>query len=187
MKNLRTYFDNFVKLSDEEWKAFELCLTEETVLKKQLILSEGEVCDFTAFIVKGMFRFYRVIGGTDTITGFFFDGDFVTNYRSFLTGRPSDHFIEAMEDAVVHKINLHQLRSLYDKHQAIERLGRLIAEKLYLIVAERLDSFMFASPAERYQSLMERNSQLLQDVPQYMIASYLGVKPETLSRIRKRK
>ncbi len=81
---------------------------------------------------------------------------------------------------------MQELNSLYDKHKNIERLGRLIAENLYLMVASRLDSFMFQTPEERYKSLIERNSRLLQDVPQYMIASYLGVKPETLSRIRGR-
>jgi CRP-like cAMP-binding protein len=92
-----------------------------------------------------------------------------------------------MQDANIYKINLQELKSLYDKHKNIERLGRLIAENLYLSVANRLDSFLFLTPEERYKILIERNSKLLQEVPQYMIASYLGVKPETLSRIRTRK
>lgn len=92
-----------------------------------------------------------------------------------------------MQDSVIYKINLQELQLLYDKHQNIERLGRLIAENLYLTVANRLDSFMFETPKDRYKALIDRNSRLLQDVPQYMIASYLGVKPETLSRIRARK
>jgi CRP-like cAMP-binding protein len=125
--------------------------------------------------------------GEAKITAFFFQGDFVSNYRSFLTGKPSDHFIEAMQDAAIYKINLQELKSLYDKHKNIERLGRLIAENLYLSVANRLDSFLFQTPEERYKTLIERNSRLLQEIPQYMIASYLGVKPETLSRIRTRK
>jgi hypothetical protein len=76
---------------------------------------------------------------------------------------------------------------LYDKHQTIERLGRLIAENLFLVVANRLDFFMFKTQAERYEDLVKRNSKLLSEIPQYMIASYLGMKPETLSRIRARK
>jgi CRP-like cAMP-binding protein len=125
--------------------------------------------------------------GEEKITAFNFKGNFVTNYRSFLTGQPSDHYIQALLDSVIYIINLQDLQSLYDKHKNIERLGRLIAENLYLTVANRLDSFMFQTPSERYKELIERNSRLLQEIPQYMIASYLGVKPETLSRIRKRK
>lgn len=170
-----------------EWKDFESCLIKANVKNKDQILKQGELCNFIAFIQEGSFRFYFDKEGEEKITAFFFKGDFVTNYRSFLTGKPSDHFIEAMQDSVIYKINLQELQLLYDKHQNIERLGRLIAENLYLTVANRLDSFMFETPKDRYKALIDRNSRLLQDVPQYMIASYLGVKPETLSRIRARK
>ena len=157
------------------------------IQSKEQILRKGEHCNFIAFIQKGSFRFYIDNEGEEKITAFFFNGDFVSNYRSFLTSKPSDHYIEALQDSVIYKINLQELQSLYDKHKNIERLGRLIAENLYLTVANRLDSFMFQTPSERYKVLIERNSRLLQEIPQYMIASYLGVKPETLSRIRARK
>jgi CRP-like cAMP-binding protein len=187
MEALKTYFDKFVKLSEEEWFDFQSCLTKEVLNRKDQILKQNEKCNFIAFIQEGAFRFYTVKEGEEKITAFFFTSDFVTNYRSFLTGKPSEHFIEALQDAVIYKIHLQQLQKLYDKHKTIERLGRLIAENLYLIVANRLDSFMFESPKERYNELVKRNSKLLSEIPQYMIASYLGVKPETLSRIRARK
>lgn len=187
METLRLYFNNFIQLTDAEWADFECCLSKESIDNKKVILKQGEQCDFIAFIQEGSFRFYIENEGEEKITAFFFKGEFVTNYRSFLTGQPSAHYIEAMQDSVLYKINLKELHSLYDKHKNIERLGRLIAEKLYLLVAHRLDAFMFQSPADRYKDLMDRNSRLLQEVPQYMIASYLGVKPETLSRIRSRK
>lgn len=187
METLRIYFNKFLKLNDSEWKDFESCLTKVNITNKVKILRQGEHCNFIAFIHEGSFRFYYDKDGEEKITAFNFKGDFVSNYRSFLTGKPSQHYIEAMQDSVIYKINLQELQSLYDKHKNIERLGRLIAENLYLMVASRLDSFMFQTPEERYKALIERNSRLLQEVPQYMIASYLGVKPETLSRIRGRK
>jgi CRP-like cAMP-binding protein len=187
MEKLRIYFNKFIQLDDLEWGDFEICLSKTSIGNKEILLSEGEVCNFIAFIDEGMFRFYNLKNGEEKITAFFFKGDFVTNYRSFLTGKPSEHYIEAMQDAVIYKINLQQLQSLYNKHKNIERLGRFIAENLYLTVANRLDSFMFDTPADRYKQLTDRNSKLLQEIPQYMIASYLGIKPETLSRIRKRK
>lgn len=187
MEAIRAYFDQFLKLNETEWADFKECLTQETIGKNELILKENEVCHFLAFIQEGSFRFYTVKDGEERITAFFFSGDFVTNYRSFLTGKPSDHFIESLQDAVIYKINLLHLQQLYEKHKAIERLGRLIAEKLYLTVTYRLDAFMFESPKSRYDDLVKRNSKLLSEIPQYMIASYLGVKPETLSRIRARK
>ena len=187
METLRIYFNKFIKLNDAEWADFESCLTKETIENKSELLREGENCDFIAFIQEGIFRFYMVKDGEEKVIAFFFKGEFVTNYRSFLTGRPSEHYIEAMQDGVIYKINLQQLKGLYDKHHAIDRLGRLIAENLYLVVANRVDSFMLESPADRYNALVARGSVLLQEIPQYMIASYLGVKPETLSRIRKRR
>jgi CRP-like cAMP-binding protein len=187
MEALRNYFERFIKLSDDEWQDFQICLTKEVVHKKDLILKENEQCDFLAFVQEGIFRFYSFNDGVERITAFFFPGDFVTNYRSFLTGKPSEHNIEALTDGVIYRIKLAQLQKLYDKYQTIERLGRLVAENLYLIVAYRLDSFMFQSPAERYNELVKRNSKLLNEIPQYMIAAYLGISPETLSRIRARK
>ena len=187
MELLRKYFDKFIKLTDEEWLDFQSCLIKLSVPKKNLILKQGEVCDFLAFIQEGIFRFYTVQEGEEKVTAFFFTGDFVTNYRSFLRAKPSEHYIEALQDGVIYKIQAQKLQILYDKHKNIERLGRLIAENLYLMVASRLDSFMFENPKQRYQNLVQRNSKLLVEIPQYMIASYLGVKPETLSRIRGRK
>jgi CRP-like cAMP-binding protein len=187
LETLRLYFNKFIKLNDSEWADFEKCIVKATIAKNEQILKPGEHCNFIAFIHEGSFRFYYDKDGIEKIIAFNFKGDFVSNYRSFLTGKPSDHYIEAMQDSVIYKINLQELNSLYDKHKNIERLGRLIAENLYLMVASRLDSFMFHTPEERYKALIERNSRLLNEVPQYMIASYLGVKPETLSRIRTRK
>ncbi|HAI77115.1 MAG TPA: hypothetical protein DCM08_12795 [Microscillaceae bacterium] len=187
MEALKNYFNKLFPLTEAAWQDFEQCLVKETVVKKDLILEEGQKCDFIAFVGEGICRFYYVKEGEEKITAFFFSGDFVTNYRSFLTGQPSEHYIECMQQSVIYKVFKKDLLQLYDQHQCIERLGRLIAENLYLTVARRLDSFLYATPEERYQELLQRNSKLLQEVPQYMLASYLGVKPETLSRIRARK
>lgn len=186
MEAIRLYFNKFIELNDSEWSDFMKCIIKIYVTKNEQILKQEEHCNFIAFIQEGSFRFYYNKEGEVKITAFFFQNDFVSNYRSFLTGKPSDHFIEAMQDGVIYKIKLNELKLLYDKHKKIERLGRLIAENLYLSVANRLDSFLFHTPEERYKALIERNSRLLQEVPQYMIASYLGIKPETLSRIRAR-
>ncbi|MCA6364154.1 MAG: Crp/Fnr family transcriptional regulator [Bacteroidetes bacterium] len=186
MEQIRTYFSRFIELNEEEWQAFSAVIVKETCRKKQFLLEEGQHCDFIAFIGEGMFRFYYMQEGEEKVTAFFFPGDFVSNYRSFLTHQPSDHYIESMSDSVVYKIHRSDLHALYARYKSIERLGRLIAENLYLLVAKRLDSFLYSTPEDRYKELLTRNSRLLQDVPQYMLASYLGVKPETLSRIRAR-
>jgi CRP-like cAMP-binding protein len=187
MEQIRSYFNKFLILNDEEWRDFSSIIKVEKHAKKEYLLESGQKCDFIAFIGEGICRFYYVHDGTEKITAFFFSGDFVTNYRSFLTGQASEHFIETLRDCLIYKIHKKDLQMLYDKHKSIERLGRMMAENLYLTLAKRLDSFLYATPEERYQELLSRNSKLLHEVPQYMLASYIGVKPETLSRIRARK
>jgi CRP/FNR family transcriptional regulator, anaerobic regulatory protein len=187
MEQIRAYFNKFLPLTDIEWGDFAACFKKETFSKKEFLLREGETCDFIAFIAEGLYRFYYVQEGEEKVTAFFFSGDFVTNYRSFLTGKPSEHYIETLKPSTVYKLHKKDLLMLYDKHKSIERLGRFIAENLYLTVTARLDSFLHGNPENRYQELLNRNSKLLQEVPQYMLASYLGIKPETLSRIRARK
>ena len=184
MEIIRKYFDQFLPLNDREWNAFEKCLSKEEVKKKEFLLKEGQVGDFIAFVAEGSLRFYVLREGEEKVIAFFFAGSFVSNYRSFLTNLPSEYYIEVLQDTLIYRIRKNELVNLYDQFPKIERLGRLIAENLYLMVAKRLDSFLFKSPKERYEELLAQNSRLPEEVPQYMIASYLGVKPETLSRIR---
>lgn len=184
MDAIKNYLNNFISLTEEEWNDFQDCMVKEIVPKKTQIVKEGQKCDFIAFVAEGIYRFYHVKEGEERITAFFSAGDMVTNYRSFLTGKPSEHYIEAINDSAIFKITKKDLQRLYDKHKNFERLGRLIAESTYLAITKRLDSMLNSSPEDRYKELVNRNSRLLQDVPQYMIASYLGIKPETLSRIR---
>ena len=187
MEVIRRYFNQFLPLNDQEWSAFEKCLSKEEIKKKEFLLKEGQIGDFIAFVAEGSLRFYVLREGEEKVIAFFFAGSFVSNYRSFLTNLPSEYYIEVLQDTLIYRIRKGELIGLYDQYPQIERLGRLIAENLYLMVARRLDSFLFKSPKERYEELLAQNSRLPDEVPQYMIASYLGVKPETLSRIRARK
>ena len=187
MEAIKQYFETFIKLSDEEWNDFQQCLSKAKIPNKTFILEEGQICDYVAFIHSGMFRFYHLKNGEEKITAFSFAGDFTGNYRSFLSGLPSLHYVESMQESVIYKIHKSNLKELYDKHRNLERIGRLIAENLYMNVANRLDSFHFDTPKQRYEDLRNKNPKYLELIPQYMLASYLGIKPETLSRIRAKK
>ena len=185
--NIKEGIDKIVKISDAEWQAFSECLHKEVLPKKTHILKEDERCNFIAFIEQGAFRYYHIKDGIEKVTGLFFDGDTMTDYTSFLTNQTSNHYIQAISDATIFKLYKTDLDKLYDKYKNIERLGRIMAENLSISLDRRLNSFLYLSPKERYEELITRNPQLIQQVPQYMIASYLGIEPESLSRIRKRK
>lgn len=186
MIKIRKYFETILPLTDEEWTAYSSFLTKTKVPKRSYLLEPGKVCDYIAFVEEGSFRFFFNNEGNKIVTAFFFSGEFLSNYRSFLTGMPSTHYIESFSDSTIWMIKKEHQFLLYNQYPKFERLGRIIAENLYLSVAKRVDSFLYETPEERYKDLLKRNSRLLQDVPQYMLASYLGVSPESLSRIRKR-
>ncbi len=141
---------------------------------------------FRGFAESGIFRFYHMREGIERVTAFFFPGDFISNYRSFITNEPSDHYIACLEAGVIWKLHRSDLRRLFAQNHTFERLDKLVAERLYVAVAKRLDSFQSETPEERYLALLKKSSRLIQDIPQYMLASYLGISPESLSRIRKR-
>ena len=155
--------------------------------KDDFFLKEGDICKHAFLISEGAFRFYKIVDGNELVTALFFAGDFLSDYQSFLTSSPSLYYVQALKKSTAYLISKKDLTDLYNDSQTFERLGRLFAEHLFLTMNKRLDSFLFETPETRYAELVNRNSRLLQEVPQYMIASYLGVKPETLSRIRKRK
>lgn len=186
MNEVRETLSKLVSLEEEEWSVLASCLHEELLPKKSLLLKEGEICTFIAFVSTGAFRYYYLKDGIEKVTSFFFSKDFVSDYSSFLSETSSIHYIESISASVIYKLYKKDLMLLYDKYKNIEKLGRLIAENLFLSVDKRLNAFLYLSPEERYKELMNRNPNLSQQVPQYMIASYLGVEPETISRIRKR-
>ncbi|HPH46369.1 MAG TPA: Crp/Fnr family transcriptional regulator, partial [Chryseolinea sp.] len=110
----------------------------------------------------------------------------ITDYRSFLTQQPSTEYIIALEDAEVIELHYNDMQTLYEKVPSWQKYGRLIAEFLYIKVTERAQSLLFDSPEELYTRLMKERPKVIENMPQRYIASYLGIQPESLSRIRKR-
>jgi CRP-like cAMP-binding protein len=187
MDEIRAYFQRLTPLTDEEWEAMRACFRWKTFEKEEWLLREGDPATFIAFLKHGAVRFYHIKeNGQEFVTAFFFGGDFCSNYRAYLQNTPSNHYIQALQPCGVWMLYKDDLERLYRQFRGIERLGRLVAEQLFLGVTRRLDSFLLATPEERYLELLRRNSRLLQEVPQYHLAAYLGVSPESLSRIRKR-
>ncbi len=186
MDFIRQEFQKIIQLSDAEWQALSVCFIREEFKKGDVLLKAHEICNYTGFLQKGLLKFYHIKDGDEKITAFWFPDNLISNYRSFIAEKPSTHYIEAITDGVLWKLYRKDLYALYDTHPTIDRMGRFIAEHLFLMVTERLDQFVADTPEERYEALLKKNSHLLQEIPQYMIASYLGVSPESLSRIRKR-
>lgn len=183
---MRATFDGFMPIDDELWNAMAATLTTMNVKKGETWVEAGTVNRYVGFIAEGLFRTYYLNDGEETISGFYYAPGFVTEYSSFVKQAPAKLCIDALEDSRLILFSYDKLQSLYEAFPRAERLGRLIAEWIFVNTMDRNASLMLFTPEERYRQFAARSQHLLQRVPLYMIASYLAMTPETLSRIRAR-
>lgn len=154
--------------------------------KNDLVLQADTVCKKARFICEGACYMYRNADGKEEVTDFFFEGNLIGDYVSFIRQEPSEHYIRALEDCVVEELSYEDLRHLYRTVPTMERVGRILSEQIYCSALTRMSSYQNDSPEFRYQQLLKQRPSLFQRVPQYLIASFLGVTPVGLSKIRKR-
>jgi len=175
-----------ISVSDDETQLLKQLFTEKHIKKGEHFLSEGQVCRTVAIISSGLVRYYVNDDGNDGTYYFGSEGNFVCDYESFLPQVPSTKNIQALEDTSLYIISYDGLQQLYQGIKEGERLGRLGIEQVFVNVLQQLTSFYKDSPEERYRRFLQSYSGISQRVPQYYIASYVGIKPQSLSRIRKR-
>jgi len=182
---LAIYMRRFINFSDEELLRFKQFLKPKELKKGEFFLREGVTCQDTIFIQEGLFRIYHVHNDKEITRQFIFENSFFTEYESFLAQKPSFYFVEALEDCKVLALHHKDLNILYDSSINFLRLGKMIAENVVQHVGNRYMSILRDDATTRYNNLVKERPKVLQRVPQYMIASYLGITPEALSRIRK--
>lgn len=186
LSQLRTYSDQLVKLPEKDWASFAGIMQAASFGKGEHLLRVGQVCDHVCFLGTGLVRAYRIHDGEDLTEQFFFESNYATEYESFLTRAPSTVGIVAMEPTTLLLFNHADLQKLYTTSAMAERMGRLIAEHIFTGSARRTRSLLFDTPEQRYLALIKERPKVMARVPQKYIASYLGLKPESLSRIRAR-
>ena len=155
--------------------------------KNDLVLKEGKVCQYLYYINKGMACGYYHLQDHEVCNWIARENDFATSYYSFISQQPSYEIIACFEDCSVQAISYAQLNEIYRLFPESERAGRLILEEYYSRLEERLISIQFKSAKERYHTLLKNRPEIIQRAPLGRIASYLGMKQETLSRIRAEK
>ncbi|HXS54496.1 MAG TPA: hypothetical protein VN726_00150 [Hanamia sp.] len=181
---MRDFISKLVKLTEEELQLFLSAGHTKTIDVRNIFISEGEMFDRLLFIHSGIIRSFRLIDGNDYSFFFFADNEFAIDYESYLLNIPTPLFFEALTECRVTEYKKDTLELLYGKIPQLEKLGRIIAERCYLDVHERLKQFQSDDLETRYLKLINKSPHLFQSVPLYHIASYLGVKPQSLSRIR---
>jgi CRP/FNR family transcriptional regulator, anaerobic regulatory protein len=175
----------FIPLNQQEQEFFISKLQPKQFKKRELILQEGQVCGHVYFINSGCLRYFYNVDGQENTAQFFFENAWYTDFDSFLTGRPSKLNIQALEKTEVLMLSSKNIHELYDEIPKFERLGRKMAENAFLGVRSRNEMLENFTAEERYLNLIKERPKVMERVPQHFIASYIGIKPESLSRIRK--
>jgi len=176
----------YLELTDEEASAFAACIPIKSFRKGELLLKEGQVSRDSYFVIEGCVRKFYIIDGEERTTEFYVEDESVASLQSYTNKTPANHYFECVEDCRLAVLNYEKEQELFKRVPKYEALCRMSMEGDFGEQQEALAKFITSSPEERYKNLLETRPDLLQRVPQYHLASYLGVKPESLSRIRKR-
>jgi CRP-like cAMP-binding protein len=180
------YFSKISPLSKEEAEAITESMQTKTFKKGEFLLKEGQVSINTYFVLEGCIREYILTDGEEKTTNFFSEDQWAMSLNSFSADHPSTHHWVCAEKTTVVVGNEQQGQALFKRFPRFETISRQIMGKIFAEQKEALASYYTDSPEQRYLKLLKAKPELVQRIPQYHLASYIGVKPESLSRIKKR-
>lgn len=184
--NIRESVRKVSEITEADWELFRQGLRYMEIRKGVLFVEEGRTYKEIAFVIKGLFRAYYVIDGEEINTAFFFEGQWAKAYHSFLTQTPSRMWIQALENTEVFLVSYGHLQDMFSRSKNWERFGRIAAENIYVTAQLRNEMLLLDKPEARYLRLYRDHPGIFERVPLYHIASYIGIKQPSLSRIRKR-
>ena len=185
METLRHFISEYISLPEPEWKLIAMCFEKQTVDKEEMILHEGKICKYLYFLESGLFRFYINKDGND-VTKFFTDAPyFFTSQASFNAQKPAFENIEAIEKSVIWRISFAKSNELYKLNSWTE-FARKIIQEVQFFTEEILEELQTETAEHRYEKLQKNSPDLVKRVPLKHLASYLGIAPQSLSRIRRK-
>ena len=187
INKLIIHFRKSITLTDYEAEVVSGCFTIVELKKKEILLFVGDHSSHMRFISEGCLRSYYMDGeAKEHVIQFGIEDWWINDLYSYLTNTPSKQFIQAIENSLVLQIHKDKLNELYDTVPAIERFFRLKFQKAYVSLQERTINSMSKKAEDRYIEFRSKYRDIEQRVPQYMVASYLGITPEFLSSLRKK-
>ncbi len=173
-------------ISENEWLHLESFLKRRPLKKKKNALDQGDVCRWIGFIEKGCMRSYSIDDkGVEHVVQLAVENYWISDLYSFATQTPGTLSIEALEETILHQLFYTDLETLYKQLPSVESYFRQLYQRAYIVSQQRLNATLSISAEQRYRELIEGNPSIAQRVPLLHIASYLGITPESLSRIRK--
>ncbi len=186
MSELHKILEELIGLTESEWRNFSAKLKRKEFKAKTQIAREGYIANSLYFIETGLLRTYYLLDGKEINTYFACDKQFISSFSSFISQTPSFEILEVIEDSIVYELPYHTLTKLYIESRKFEKLGRILAEKNYLCVLDRTFTMQTKTAKQKYLDFIKTyDKKITQRVPQHQIASFLGIAPESLSRVRK--
>jgi CRP/FNR family transcriptional regulator, anaerobic regulatory protein len=161
-------------------------LKQQSIAKDEYLLREGDVCQFAGFILKGCFRVFLLKDGKEITLDFFLENRPIGDYESYFRKRPTPFYVQAVEPSELLVLSPSCLEILFEASHNGQRLQRRFVETLFFRMRDKLLSLYADDPETRYLNLLQNEPELVQRVPQYYLASYLGIEPESLSRLKRR-
>ena len=178
--------NRYISLTDQEFNFFTSIIKHRKLKRKQYLLQAGDVCRFETFVNKGCLRTYSVNDkGQENVLQFSIEDWWTGDLHSFLTGKESIYNIEALEDCEMLQLDKASLEQLYITVPKFERFFRILMQNAYIALQKRISGSMGDKAEDRYVDFIQKYPQLEQRLPQHQVASYLGITPEFLSRIRR--
>lgn len=182
------YFKSYIPLSKKEIEVLNERFVERRIKRKQFILKENEVCQYYTFVVSGCLKMYNIDGnGEEHNLQFAAENDWIVDIDSFHNKKPSQLYIAALETSTVLQIEKNDLWYLYTYYPKFDRNFRVIIEQKFIELQNRVLQNISGTGEEKYEFFLKHYSQLANRLPNTQIASYLGITPQFLSKIRQRR
>lgn len=185
LRNLHSHLTQVINIPSNEWDFFSSLLKPKSLKKGECYFRQGDRFQEIGFVVSGLlYNFYSDSEGNEFTKYFISENQPVTCYPGLLKKTPAGFSCRALEDTLLITLRGEELENLYQRHSCWERMGRIFAEQFYLEKDEREQHFLTKDAKDRYRIFTSQNWDLLPRIPQYLIASYLGISPGSLSRLR---
>lgn len=186
MKSILDNISRHISLTEEEAELFLSLLRPRAIRRRQLLLQSGDIARHETFVVKGLLRAYTVDkSGYEHVAMFASEGWWISDLYSFLTQTPANQNIDALEDSEVLQIEKQDLEKLYLQVPKFDRFFRILLQNAFIANQQRIIASISQTAEEQYVAFIKKYPSLEQRVPQHQVASYLGITPETISRIRR--
>jgi CRP-like cAMP-binding protein len=187
MTDLKTFFNGLTRVSSDSWDKFSVLFTPKILKKGDYFITDGQKAKEIGFLESGIIReFYRNNEAVEYNKHFFVNPCFIGGYASLITGTPNQIIQQALTDCVIQVARFSDIQNLYETCPDIERGARILAEKFFVQKEQREIEIVLLDADKRYRIFQRNFPQLEQQIPQYQIASYLGITPTQLSRIRRK-